>query len=768
MLFRFFLKLFAAFCLLIFPVCAKEPLLWKVPFDQKDFFGRLSEINRLHKDLESSPVVVTGRSGVGKSALAARYARHFHDRYKVIWTLKANQSVEEQMDDFALKLHETVGKKTPLTIKKKGDGRPYVKDLLRTAAFSWLLIFDNAPTFADIKDDIPETHGAKDKHVIITSLSERDGPGILRLSALTDGEALAFLRHYLQDAQDEDLKNLAKTLENHPLALLQAAAYITATPGMGVPAYIAFFTENKKAYWASESKALRDQPLLSTAIKVSIDKLKEANPDDYTLLVALCLLDTTHLDKTLIEKLYINLTKGDMGGFGRILDVALIAPEGPAAYRVHDYVREVILASADPQTLKQAASLTATTFLALFPEKIEDCVAVFDKDQDLMAHLKKLMGSIELIDPQTAAKVGLRTLYYAEVVARDYTFSVPFSRKFKTLFDSGAVTDPFLVGTFFSWYGDAILTGGSVEESLKAFRRAYEAFQKVDLEKSRYQKVFLLSDNLGFYTHWTGDIETAQKYLDEARTLSRGLSDLILRASLDELEIVLEQDRGNFEKALTLSEKLLGVLETDASANKVAGAFVKSLKACSLLKIAGHKDTTKHKKEALGLRKQALLVSQDAYKHALEVSDHKEDTDLVARTLVYLSQAQSSLGAFKDGEESAKKSIKTLVRHYEGTHVTRRQGVAHMALGDAYMGQKRYSEALIEYKVADDVFSRISSHKAFDDLSELYAKIVTVAIILKDGMVAREYALRHRETFPKSHDRFVAIFHAMTKAGYYH
>ncbi|MFN7364584.1 MAG: hypothetical protein ACK5TR_01395 [Alphaproteobacteria bacterium] len=727
----------------------------------------MSEINTLHKNLESGPVVITGRSGVGKSAFAAHYARHFHDRYKVIWTLKADQSVEEQMDDFALKLHETFGKKAPLTLKKKGDGRTYVKDLLRTAAFSWLLILDNAPSYAAITDNLPETHGAKDKHVIVTSLSERDGLGILRLTSLTDAEALAFLQHYLKDARSEDLEALAATLENHPLALLQAAAYINATPGMGVPAYISFFTENKKAYWASESKALGDQPLLYTAIKMSTEKIKASNPDDYTLLVALSLLDTTHLDKTLIEKMYINLTKGDMGGFGRLLDVALIAPEGNAGYRIHDYVRSVIIATAPPEVLQQAATLSATVFLSLFPEKIEEGVGVFEKDKDLMPHLKKLMERLDLINPQIAAEVGIRTLYYAEVVARDYEFSVPFSKKFKTLFDAGVVTDPFLTGTFFSWYGDAILTGGSVDESLKAFKRAHEAFQKVDLEKSRYQQVFLLSDNLGFYTHWKGDIETSQKYLNDARTLSKGLNDLILRASLDELEVVLEQDRGNFENAIKILDKLTAVLETDASANKVAGAFVKSLKACSLLKIAGHKDALKQAEEALSLRKQALHISQDAYKHALEVSDHKEDVDLVARTLVYLSQAQSALGAFKDAEESARKSIKTLVKHYQGTQVTRRQGVAHMALGDALMGQKRPKEALAEYMIAEEVFNKISSHKAFDDMSELYAKIVNAAIILKEAMVAREYALRHLETFPKSHDRFVDIAIQMKKAGYY-
>jgi tetratricopeptide (TPR) repeat protein len=765
MLFRFFLKIAASFCLLTSLLCAKEPLLWKVPFDQKDFFGRSKEINTLHKDLESGPVVVTGRSGVGKSAFAAHYARHFHDRYKVIWTLKADQSVEEQMDDFALKLHETFGKKGPLTLKKKGDGRAYVKDLLRTAAFSWLLILDNAPSYAGVTDDLPETHGAKDKHVIVTSLSEREGLGILRLTSLTDAEALAFLQHYLKDARSEDLKALAATLENHPLALLQAAAYINATPGMGVPAYIAFFTENKKAYWASESKALGDQPLLYTAIKLSIDKVKASNPDDYTLLVALSLLDTTHLDKTLIEKMYVNLTKGDMGGFGRLLDVALIAPEGNAAYRIHDYVRSVIIATATPETLKKAATLSATVFHSLFPEKIEECVGVFDQNPRLVVHVKKLLDQLDILPSADMLSLAVRLFYYTSSIERDSSFSFPFSEKLKTLIEKTPTLDPYLSGVFYSWYGDAKIVPAGVDAAITEFKLADEFFKKVDPKSVRYERVMLLANNLGFFLHYKGDIEKADACLQEAKRLQGDYREVFPLAAIHELEAILAIDRGEPEKALHILDRELEILKTDPINYKTDGHFSKSLKACALLKLAAFKEYNNKHDEASNLRKEAYVVSQDSYRHAVESLDGKENDEVVARTLLYLSQSESAIGKFQIAEITARKAINILDTFYGSLH--RRQAVAHMALGDALMGQKRYKEALSEYMIAEEVFNKISSHKAFDDMSELYAKIVNVAIILKEAMVAREYALRHLETFPKSHDRFVDIAIQMKKAGYY-
>ncbi|MFO0375395.1 MAG: tetratricopeptide repeat protein, partial [Alphaproteobacteria bacterium] len=536
-------------------------------------------------------------------------------------------------------------------------------------------------------------------------------------------------------------------------ALLQAAAYINATPGMGVPAYISFFTENKKAYWASESKALGDQPLLYTAIKMSTEKIKASNPDDYTLLVALSLLDTTHLDKTLIEKMYINLTKGDMGGFGRLLDVALMAPEGSAAYRIHDYVRSVIIATATPETLQQAATLSATVFLSLFPEKIEEGVGVFDQNPRLFTHMIKLFDHADLIAGDKGLQMGMRLFYYSEIRNRDFDFAVPYKDKIKKLFDEkGKDADPMLCGLFYSNYGCTVLTGGTVDDSIAEFKKAYAYFKKADPNEARKELIGLLANRLGFFYHWKGDLNKVKELLTEAKQLLGSDTDVFLTCSIDELEAVYEQDLGNFERSLDILNREYARLENDPN-RKTYWPFAGSLKVASLLKLSRFKDA------------EALL--KDIYQEALDASNGNADDDMIGRISVYLSQAQSGLGHYKEAELSAKKAIEIINRCYQGTHQIRRQGVAHMALGDALMGQKRPKEALAEYMIADEVFERISSHKAFDDMSELYAKIVNAAIMLKEAMVAREYALRHLETFPKSHDRFVDIAIQMKKAGYY-
>lgn len=753
-LFSCMLKAFLLVVMLCSTLQAKSarPVLWNVPAHGAAFFGRSIYVKEIQEKIRVGPVVVTGPSGVGKTALTHAYAKSFHGRYQVVWVFEPTKGMEKQMIQFAHKLHALKGKGKTLEIKTKEDAAHYVKTALRLSTFSWLLMFDGAASFAQVADYLPETHGQQGKHVLVSSLSGRTDGGVVNLKTLTDPEAATFLKHYLVSASDADIALLAKTLENHPLAMLQAASYIKATPGMGVPAYVAFFTKNKDAFWKSEQKALGDQPLLYTAIKMSIDKLKVQSPEDYTLLVAVSMLNTSKIERSLIEKDYAALSSGDMAGFGKILDVALILQEEKDAYKIQDYVRDVILKTADKDTLKTAANLNAKVFLAMFPEKIEDCVEVFEKNPGLSNHMKKLLDHMDLMPKGTAFNLGLRLFYYSEVIARDYEFATLFGEKLKLFINSDSASDPYLSGVFHSWYGDSKLTGGTVDSSLEEFRIADAFFKKADPDLARYERAMLLANNLGFYLHWKGDLEAADKHLQEAKALQEGHNEILPQTAIYELEAILDQDRGHFEKSIQVIDKELSLLEKDPVLMRSIGHFAKSLKVCSLVK--------------LGKFDEAYELGQDAYKHAVASSDNDENADVVGRVCVYLAQAQNGLGKYKDAEKTAIKAIKNIDKHLEGTHQIRRQGVAHMALGDAYMGQKKYKEALAQYKYAQDVFTRISSHLSFDDMSELYLKFVNLGIATKDEMTVRTYEGLHRKHFPIDYDRYIVLSSNAMKAGY--
>ena len=284
--------------------------------------------------------------------------------------------MNEQMMDFAHKIHGLKNNVKPLEIKSKQDAAHYVKTALRLSTFSWLVIFDNAASFAAVSQILPETHGQKDKHVLISSLSSKDAPNVIRLDTLTAQEALEFLRGNLKNNADTDLAMLAQALGNHPLALTQAVAYIKATPGMAVPAYVAFFTKNKNAFWKSEQKALGGHPLLYTAIKMSIDKLKNEHPSEYPLLVFLAMGNTAKLDQPLVEKWFLAHKEGDMAGFGALLETSLVTPSGTQNkndfFKIHDYVRDVILHDASKEDKILAADQGTKIYQEMLSAKVQE------------------------------------------------------------------------------------------------------------------------------------------------------------------------------------------------------------------------------------------------------------------------------------------------------------------------------------------------------------------------------------------------------------
>ncbi|MBA4118513.1 MAG: hypothetical protein C0514_06440 [Candidatus Puniceispirillum sp.] len=723
-----------------------SPELWNVPVSHAPFWGRKAQLIELEQKLTKEPVVVTGLSGMGKSRLAFTYAKKQAHKYRIVWVFDASQGMDNQMINFANKLHAVNNKGEKGSFSNKEDATHYVKTLLRTCTFSWLLIFDGTASFAHAKDSLPETHGATDKHVIMTSLSDKGASGVLQLDALSDQEAFALLSHYLKDASSQDIARLAKTLHNHPLAMVQASAYINATPGMGVDAYIAFFTKSKNDYWASEAKALQGQPLLFTTIKMSVEKLKAASPQDYTLLVALCMLDTHKIERPLIEQAYVNLTNGDMAGFGKITDVALISKASPDTYAVHDYVRDVVLNTADKDTLKAAAALTAQVLLKRFPEKIEDCIAVFEKNPRLHRHTKMAFEHADYMPAKDALNLGIRLFYFSERRNHDFDFAVPNKKKMKDIFEKQPNADPLIAGIFFENYGYTVLTGGTIDDTIVELKKSYAFFKKADPEAARPHMIALLVDGLGFFNHWKGDIETAQRHLEEAKALLRKGDDPYFYVSVHQLEAVLTQDRGSFQAAINTLDTSKPFFEANDSLRSASWPFSSSLKACSLVK--------------LGRYAEAKRLSEEAIEVALKHADGDEGIDQIGRLYVYLSQAQSGLGQHKVAQENALKAIDIMNKSY-GEAVIRRQGVAHIALGDALVGQGKFAEAEAAYRSAQDIFDAISTHKAFDDMSEVLYKMFILGKKQEgtpQGNVLMIHAMdNHRALFEKLHPRFIAM-----------
>jgi tetratricopeptide (TPR) repeat protein len=183
------------------------------------FAGRSEKLAQLGAMLDrgSGVVAIHGLGGVGKSQLAQEYAHTRHDRYQIIWWVRAGSHVELVTD--LVKLGRALG----LAVDTQPE---HVINAVRAQLGTrqdWLLIFDNVSDVEAICEVLPVGNG----HVLITSRI-RHWTGVARtcpLEELPPHEAA----HYLRASTGRDapeIAELARELGYLPLALAQAAGYV--------------------------------------------------------------------------------------------------------------------------------------------------------------------------------------------------------------------------------------------------------------------------------------------------------------------------------------------------------------------------------------------------------------------------------------------------------------------------------------------------------------------------------------------------------------
>lgn len=250
-------------------------LIWgrEIPFRNPHFTGRTRELAELRQTLVGTSAAVLGQpalplfglGGVGKTEIAAEYAHSYRNDYAVCWWIRCEREAlivnsllalgkAMQLADFRVEERDySVG----LVLQALNSGYPYA---------NWLLIFDNATNAEMIAPYVPQGAG----HVIITSRDRHwqrslrvDG---IEVSKFDSSEAVEFLRKrvpalaiiklgtemdHLTPAQvaaenerrARDAAELARELDNLPLAAEHAAAYLADT-GTSVGDYLELYRTN--------------------------------------------------------------------------------------------------------------------------------------------------------------------------------------------------------------------------------------------------------------------------------------------------------------------------------------------------------------------------------------------------------------------------------------------------------------------------------------------------------------------------------------------
>jgi tetratricopeptide (TPR) repeat protein len=213
-------------------------LIENVPYARNPYFtGRNTILHNLHEALSKNSITaitqgyaISGLGGIGKTQTAVEYTYRYRSEYRSIFWVRAETEVALQAGFVEIaKLLDLPEKDAT----NPADTAQAVKHWLEHTS-GWLLIFDNADAPELLKTYYPRTPRG---HILLTSRAQLfDTLGIdttYALEKMAPEEAMDFLftrtkRSQSDPAEQHAAGQVARELGYLPLALEQAAAYITA------------------------------------------------------------------------------------------------------------------------------------------------------------------------------------------------------------------------------------------------------------------------------------------------------------------------------------------------------------------------------------------------------------------------------------------------------------------------------------------------------------------------------------------------------------
>ncbi|WP_371644820.1 dsDNA nuclease domain-containing protein [Streptomyces sp. NBC_00597] len=245
-----------------------------------NFVGRREVLDQITAAIDGHPaenpaIALIGMSGVGKSELLAQYAWRHENEYEFIWWVRADSWGSMSSD--LTPLCEKLGLSTP----ESSDGIQQMKEYFRT--HRGLILIDGAPADHKIANFIPRVSAAR---FIISSLDQRWVSHVptIQVLPLPEDESQLLLSGVLTTTPQDDLAKLSNALHGLPLALKQAAGYISAS-GISPSVYSEMVRSRTRELL--DRSAPPEHMGLTATLSITIDRLREQHPSSLEMLGSL-------------------------------------------------------------------------------------------------------------------------------------------------------------------------------------------------------------------------------------------------------------------------------------------------------------------------------------------------------------------------------------------------------------------------------------------------------------------------------------------------
>ncbi|GAA2969525.1 tetratricopeptide repeat protein [Actinokineospora diospyrosa] len=334
------------------------------------------------ESLVTGGVVLSGLGGVGKTQAAAEYVRRKAGEVELVgWITATSRS------NVVGGLAELYAAVTGAVVDDAERAARGFLDWCTSTAHAWLIVLDDVADPGELAGLWPQP-GTTGRLVVTTRRNEpwalaTDTRRMTSLGVFTERESSAYLRGVLGDVDGID--ELAELLGHLPLALSQAAAYVSMRPGMSCLDYV--------RKW--RSRALKDmfpgdwvgvdgrRDTVATTWSISIEAADQLEPEGLArpMLTLMSLLDPNGIPLSVLTSgpvlAYLSTGNGDpvdedaaAQALGNLRRLNLIAVDNVA--RVHALVQQATRAQLAQDRLPKLSHVVADALVDRWPEVERD------------------------------------------------------------------------------------------------------------------------------------------------------------------------------------------------------------------------------------------------------------------------------------------------------------------------------------------------------------------------------------------------------------
>ena len=398
---------------------ASPPPLFYVPFNEPPYFigrdGVLEEIDIALKpsDPGVSVVALHGMRGVGKTALAATYAhRHRADFCAVMWIGAHNELVcRNGFLSLGLRLgciEEGI---------EEDRAIHQIREYLARLSAPLLLVFDNVPDVAAVRQYLP--HGGGCKFLITSNFHDwSDIATAIKLRPwLPDAGADYLIARFPRSEPRSSAEDLSELLGGLPLALAQAAAFC-ARYGFSFATYIELYNQSTQGllddsmyapadYHPEYEAENKSRLTVANTFRLAIQALRNSYAE--AILFRVALLASDPVPWGLFEKSCAKLgepfsatttSQNIRDGIGELLALALVEPVllfderdtsiSAEAISLHRLVREIAAAELSDDRRTTLELGLAEALAAIYPRDAYQNAASWFECSNLTPHVLEL------------------------------------------------------------------------------------------------------------------------------------------------------------------------------------------------------------------------------------------------------------------------------------------------------------------------------------------------------------------------------------------